>query len=118
MTSSTNACAEPLTEAARATLIAAFSGHGYNVVGDVAEATAGDVVLWGDHPHRVGICATEARCFSCDRLGKHLEPMNRTLGQPRWLEAWRPQGRCVVDVLRGPDGAEVAYAARAEVHLS
>ena len=36
----------------------------------------GDVVVWRGKPHRIGKCADAAtQCFACDRLGKHLEPI-------------------------------------------
>jgi hypothetical protein len=33
------------------------------------------VVMWGGKPMRYGRCPPGDRCLSCDRLGKHLEPI-------------------------------------------
>jgi len=36
----------------------------------------GDVVMWHGKSHRVGKCPDPAtQCFTCDRVGKHLEPI-------------------------------------------
>jgi hypothetical protein len=36
------------------------------------------VVMWGTTPMRAGRCEPGKSCLACDRLGKHLEPMEGT----------------------------------------